>query len=418
MLRVAARGHTCSPPALLLYARCLLEGRGVARDLPQAVRLFRQAAQSGAARGDARVPVKGAGDSWLRGGTRTGAGASPVDARQVGGEDCEARRDAAWELGMLLCAGDDDVEADACEGVEWLEVAGELGHAEAAAAAARAYRLGLGVAQSHEKAMSLEHRASLLQAASTERGNAINSKVLMINTHVARGMQSKGLKEGGAARPPPVGRDKKKNGMLCAAQDGNRKLESCENMRADSRTLSASLKGKVQHELRTEEAKESTDARASKHQDGSKDEEEGTERWVGARDDAGLRREWDRAMEGMDASLMSAPRWAAGFWGGHGAKGAEAKGHSRTTVNSAINLRGGGFRDVVWWVGRMGRSGPEVRGRDGGRLLRCEGDGGGGGELLRLRGGRVMEEWMKNWDVDQAILDEMDEDEEEEAEEE
>jgi hypothetical protein len=37
---------------------------------------------------------------------------------------------------------------------------------------------------------------------------------------------------------------------------------------------------------------------------------------------------------------------------------------------------------------------------------------------LRLRGGRVMEEWMKNWDVDQAILDEMDEDEEEEAEEE
>ena len=34
----------------------------------------------------------------------------------------EIQREVGWELGRLLCEGDDDVEVQACEGVEWLEV--------------------------------------------------------------------------------------------------------------------------------------------------------------------------------------------------------------------------------------------------------------------------------------------------------
>ena len=128
----------------LVQAQCLMQGRGTPRDARAALDLFRRAAAAG--------------------------------------RGIEAGREAAWELGRLLldvCArslpplsvylsracscqvlllelelelealtvglqGDSsaDIEADASEGVRWIEAAATAGHVHAARTAARLYRTG------------------------------------------------------------------------------------------------------------------------------------------------------------------------------------------------------------------------------------------------------------------------------------
>ncbi len=162
MLRVASR--KCRPDALLLHARCLLEGRGAPRDVPAAVRLLRSAVQNASSAAVGFVVGGGGQRGEASVGPDKGRCADKDAHRHVAHEgDAEARREAAWELGQLLCEGVEGVEGleggggdTAGEGVRWLEYAASLGHAAAAQAAANAYRHGLGVAQNDLQAMHLE----------------------------------------------------------------------------------------------------------------------------------------------------------------------------------------------------------------------------------------------------------------------
>ena len=134
-----------------------------------------------------------------------------------------------------------------------------------------------------------------------------------------------------------------------------------------------------------------------------------------------IQREWQRAVQGIDPALVPAPPWAKG--GGLGG----------SAPFGGLGLRGGGgCRKIApegcscergretRWVGLGCSKGFLVGVFVGGQLVRSSrGKIGGGGclrwrplvrGLLRLRGGRVLEEWMKEWGVDQKLLDELDSD--------
>ena len=116
--------------------------------------------------------------------------------------------------------------------------------------------------------------------------------------------------------------------------------------------------------------------------------------------------EWRRAMAGIDASLVPDPIWDFGGGKGResGGRGLSLRGGGRVEADG-VRVRDGDRRKGL---GKRGAAESVETGRCAVGLALGECVKAPVAVGLRLRGGRLLEDWMKKWNVDQAQLDAID----------